>query len=261
MHPNNIITKKSVENVANRFQLNANGQYHPDDPTSIELFVQEQKEKKEILFLVYKKQGDPLPGLEKGDFMLAFMTPFQKKMIRDLQKKKSIVICMDATHETNGYNFLLITVMTKDNSGEGLPLAHMFSSKEDAVALKYFLQGIRSECGPMKCEAFMSDDASQYFQPWSSVMVDKDEDPPTKLLCALHVTRSFERNILSNLKKKELKEEVFHSLKVIMSELDEEKSVQMLTKFRQELKKDPEKKKFSEYFESKNLKNLVFKLV
>lgn len=119
---------------------------------------------------------------------------------------------MDATHETNGYNFHLIPVLTKDAHGEGLPLAHMFSSRKTAVALKYFLKGIKSECGSIKCAAFMSDDADQYFQAWSSVMVENG-DPPVKLLCAWHVTRLLERNILLTVKEKKYKEFVNHHLK------------------------------------------------
>ena len=156
--------------------------------------------------------GTHLPGLDQEDFILAFMTPFQKEMIQKLTSQEKTIICMDATHETNGYNFHLIPVLTKDAHGEGLPLAHMFSSRKTAVALKYFLKGIKSECGSIKCAAFMSDDADQYFQAWSSVMVENG-DPPVKLLCAWHVTRLLERNILLTVKEKKYKEFVNHHLK------------------------------------------------
>lgn len=220
----NIITNKDVTNIAKNFALNFKGQLHENDPTSIDMHVEVQKEKKEIIFLEYKKQGSTdFPGLDQNDFLLAFMTPFQKEMIQKLGSQEKTIICMDATHETNGYDFQFVTVLTKDSHGEGLLLAHMFSSRETAVALKYFLKGIKKECGAIKCQEFMSDDADQYFQAWSSVMVEKEDDAPVKLLCAWHVTRSFEKNILSKVKQTKYREFVFHHLKTIMSELDIEK--------------------------------------
>lgn len=80
-------------------------------------------------------------------------------------------------------------------------------------------------------------------------MVDPDDVRPTKLLCAWHVTRSFERNILSKLKSNKLKEFAFHHLKTIMTELDEKKSTIMLEQFRKTIELDDNTKKFSKYFE------------
>lgn len=51
-------------------------------------------------------------------------------------------------------------------------------------------------------------------------MVDRGDPTPAKLLCAWHVTRSFERNILSKLKSNKLKEFAYYHLKAIMTELD-----------------------------------------
>ena len=75
----------------------------------------------------------------------------------------NLVICMKCTHGTTDYDFCFVTVLTKDGSGEGFPRAHMFSNREDAVALKFFLNGVRKTCGKIACSAFMSDDADQYF--------------------------------------------------------------------------------------------------
>lgn len=81
-----------------------------------------------MIFTLYKKQGeDNFIGLKKEDFMLAFMTAFQKETIQNLKSNDLVVICMDATHGTNGYDFYLITLLTKDKFGQGLPLAHMYS--------------------------------------------------------------------------------------------------------------------------------------
>ena len=170
-------------------------------------------------------------------------------IVEQLQSHDFSIICMDATHQTNGYNFLFVTILTKDNSGEGLPLAHFFTNHEDYLFLKHFLRDFRKHCGKISCNAFMSDDASQYFQAWSSVMVDPGDVAPAKLLCAWHVTRSFEKNIIAKLKTAKEREFAFHHLKTIMCELDENTSQQLLTSFRNQIKKGPTKA-FSDYFES-----------
>ena len=39
------------------------------------------------------------------------------------QKFASKGVCIDSTHGTTGYDFLLTTVMVTDECGEGLPVA------------------------------------------------------------------------------------------------------------------------------------------
>ena len=82
----------------------------------------------------------------------------------------------------------------------------------------------------------MSDDALQYFQAWSSVMVDHESVAPAKLLCSWHVCRTFERNLLSCDKELEDREELFAYLKLIMAELDKEKCLSFLSLFQNMLK-------------------------
>ena len=249
----NILIFQDVRNVSAKYQINFEGRHSAEDPDSIDIFVQEQREKNDVIILSYKKQGtkdDNYDGVGEMDFVLAFMTPFQNEMVEQLQSQEDSIICMDATHQTNGYDFLFVTIMTKDNSGEGLPLAHLFSNHEDYTFLKHFLRDFRKHCGKISCSAFMSDDASQYSKAWSSVMVDPGDIAPVKLLCAWHVTRSLERNIFSKIKTVLKREFVFHHLKTIMVELDEDTCEKVLESFRNQIKIDVTTKAFSDYFES-----------
>ena len=74
--------------------------------------------------LVYKRQGEQPPMgcdyLEIDDFVLIIQTELQKQMMREFGKR---VVCIDSTHKTTGYDFLLITVMVVDEFGEGYPVA------------------------------------------------------------------------------------------------------------------------------------------
>ena len=49
------------------------------------------------------------------------------------------VFCMEATHSTNMYDFLLITVLVIDDFGEGVPVAWAISNREDADTLSLLL--------------------------------------------------------------------------------------------------------------------------
>lgn len=84
-HRYNLISNKDVDNIASKFNLNK-GQYHENDPESIEIFVKEQQERREVIFTLYKKQGEELDGLDKNDFLLGFMTSFQKSWIDEMKQ-------------------------------------------------------------------------------------------------------------------------------------------------------------------------------
>ena len=64
---------------------------------------------------------------------------------------------MDSTHETNGYDFTLITLMIIDEYGEGFPVAWCISNREDQPLLLQFYGAIKNRVGPLSPKWFMSD--------------------------------------------------------------------------------------------------------
>ncbi len=58
--------------------------------------------------LSYKPQGtsDDKTGLQTDDFIIVLQTPVQAEMLKKFGGK---VVCVDATHGTNAYEFKLIT--------------------------------------------------------------------------------------------------------------------------------------------------------
>jgi len=54
--------------------------------------------------LCFESQGDPstYTGVEDNDFLLGIQTEFQKEMFENYTMK---LICVDATHGTNSYDF------------------------------------------------------------------------------------------------------------------------------------------------------------
>lgn len=105
----------------------------------------------------------------------------------------SKVVCLDANHGTNQYNFLLITVLVIDEFGEGVPIAWAISNRETELSITIFLEAVHNSCGDIKPAIFMSDDAVQYWNAWKSVFGKKYNK---KLLCSWHVDRSW-RNALT----------------------------------------------------------------
>lgn len=90
------------------------------------------------------------------------------------------IICMDATHGTNPYDFNLITVLVVDDYGECFPVGFLFANREDYVVLIYFILALKNSIGNIRATAFMSDNAEQYFAAWRSVM---NVSETKKLLC------------------------------------------------------------------------------
>ena len=87
----------------------------------------------------------------------------QTEFMHDMMKKYGgNVICMDSTHGTNMYDFLLVSVMVIDEHGEGIPVAWAISNHEDTSTLVQFLTAVKSRVGDIKPNLFMSDDAEAF---------------------------------------------------------------------------------------------------
>ena len=95
------------------------------------------------------------------------------------------MFCMDATHSTNMYNFLLITVLVFHDFGEGVPVAWAISNREDADTLSLFMKYLKVTSGELNPTSFMSDDANQY---WNAIY---GSSGTKKILCAWHVDRAW----------------------------------------------------------------------
>ncbi len=111
---------------------------------------------------MYKLQGKIEFGLPMEDFLLGIQTKYQ---LDQMKLHGSNIICMDATHSTNQYDFQLITVLVIDDFGEGLPVAWLISNREDQIVLDPFMAAIKDAIGGIKVRVFMSDDAKNVTMP------------------------------------------------------------------------------------------------
>ena len=60
-----------------------------------------------------------LVGLDLNDFALVIQTSLQREVLQTCSSNR--VVCIDATHGTNGYDFKLISMLVVDEFGEGFP--------------------------------------------------------------------------------------------------------------------------------------------
>ena len=139
-------------------------------------------------------------------------------------------MCVDATHETNQYSFLLITIMVIDQFGEGVPVAWCITTREDTVMLKQFFKSLREKSGSLVPSVFMSDDASQYWNAWSSIYGDSTKSTK-KLLCAWHIDKSWRKGLQEHVKDVNGRVKLYMYLRTLLLEVDVGRFRAMLQQF------------------------------
>lgn len=93
-------------------------------------------------------------SLTRDTFLLGIQTEYQQDAMRYHGNK---LICMDSTHGTNLYDFLLISVIVIDEYGEGLPVAWALSNHEDtAVLVVHLNQGLVKYIQLFSCQMMHS---------------------------------------------------------------------------------------------------------
>jgi hypothetical protein len=224
-------------------------QKHVDDHNSVDIWVEELRGMGDANpVLLYKRQGQEpdavLPGLSASDFVLCIQTITQRQFM--LQFGAGSVVCLDSTHGTNQYDFNLVTAMVVDDFGQGNPVAFMISTKEDESVLTAFFKAIKERLPAdvsFSASHIMTDDASQYHNAWVAVFGHAE-----KKLCVWHVDRAWRRAIKANVVGTETQAEVYHMLRSVLQELDEEAFGDCLSSLVDHLKQVAPR--FAEYFET-----------
>lgn len=95
--------------------------------------------------------------------MIIIQSPFQKDMAC---KFAGNGVCIDTTHGTTSYDFLLTFVLVIDEYGEGFPIAWCLSNHEDVTHMNIFFEMIKQNCGVLTPRWLMSDLADQFYNAW-----------------------------------------------------------------------------------------------
>ena len=185
-----LTAKKDLDNISKTFGI-SDVQKHSDDQESVRAWVEEWSHSENNPVLFHKYQGEPAPegyDLTKEDFMIVLQSPFQKEMAL---KFATNGVCIDATHATTGYDFLLTSVVVIDEYGEGFPVAWCLSNHEDFTHMCVFFEMVKRNCGILTPRWLMSDLANQFFNAWVGVMGGK----PKRLFCTWHVDKAWQTEL------------------------------------------------------------------
>ena len=210
-----LVTKQDINNIKRKLNLQCI-QKHPNDLMSVCTWVQELKSLPYNPIVVFKPQEESSSHNSSGcltndTFLLGIQTEYQRDAMQHYGNKLK---CMDSTHGTNVYDFLLISIIVVDNYGEGLPVAWALSNHEDTSVLLNFLQALKTRVKEIHPAIFMSDDAQQYFTSWCTVF----GDTPSKLLCMWHVDRSWRKSLNDHVNNSQCRIEIYHQLRVLLLE-------------------------------------------
>lgn len=112
---------------------------HANDHASAFVWVKELQSTAYDPILVFKQQGsDGHARIGKEAFLLAFQTEFQRDVLNEYCNS---VVCMDATHGTNMYDFQLITLLVIDGHGWAI------SNRENTLYITEFSSGVKGRIG------------------------------------------------------------------------------------------------------------------
>ena len=223
-----LIRRQDLHNI--RHQYNIEGvSRDQNDLTSVMAWIQELKTHKYNPVIVLKPQGQQqlphMDNISQNDFLLGIQTEFQ----RDMLQKFSSTICIDSTHGTNAYEFLLLSIIViNEFEGGGIPVGWMVSNREDSLMVVEFLHAIKERCGTIRAKWFMSDDAEQFFTAWRATFGDQETK---KILCAWHVDRAWRHALLEHIPNKDNQITVYHHLQVLLQETKEAQFRLRLQKF------------------------------
>eukprot|EP00794_Sanderia_malayensis_P001635 gene1635-1813_t len=93
----------------NQYNISA-VQKHSQDATSVHCWVAELQNQEYKSILCYKPQGEQKYGPPPNDFLWGIQTEFLKDLMLE---QADNVVCLDSTHCTTAYDFLLVTVLVK----------------------------------------------------------------------------------------------------------------------------------------------------
>lgn len=196
-----------------------------------------------IIYFKDRNVPDVQKVLSNKDTMLVIMTKFQQEI---LQKFAHGMICLDATHCQESYEYQLITLYVADNSASWCPAIYCITSIVTYVTIQYFLTKIREIIGEIKCSTFISDNSPPFYDAWCDVMT-----PPKHHAVHLwYIEKNWKENILKLKCSDNVKSMIYKTLKIMLTESNEKSFEKMLTSFLESLQYDSRLAEFSTYFQT-----------
>ncbi|XP_063913770.1 uncharacterized protein LOC135130334 isoform X2 [Zophobas morio] len=170
--------------------------------------------------VIYKKPGEKYEGLHDSDFVLAYIN---KEMEYMLQTYGCNIICMDATHGTNPYNYELTTILILDDENIGYPTVFLISNRKDKIIQEVLLTELKRTTSTISPKYFMSDDTNIYFDAWTKIMGNS----PQRLLCTWHIKKNWTIQSKAKISNKEVCNKVQKDLEKLLKEVEEKEFLRL----------------------------------
>lgn len=119
-----MVTLRDIENIRRKYL--AAHRMDSNDAVSVEKLVEQLKDEDYIL---------DYDGNEE-DFFLAISTPFQRSMLKTFGRE---LVFMDAVHNLNKYGYAMMTLVVRDEFGNGVSVAFGISAVENGARWSQFL--------------------------------------------------------------------------------------------------------------------------
>ena len=230
--------------------MNYGRRLHPDDSKSTYLLVKKLQEEEFNAVLLYKPQGDKIVigpkiynelDVGKNLFAIGLQT---KQQLDVFIKHSNKIVCIDSTHETNQYEFPLVILVVADEFNKGYPVELFISNHADELSLRPFLEEIKKRCPEdLKINTVMTDDDSSGWNAFTNVFGSVEHH----LLRKWHITRAWGRKLSKLAPKKEVKNELYRALLVLLEEKDPLQFEMLMNSFLSIC--NEKSSKFGEYFQ------------
>ncbi|XP_065677422.1 uncharacterized protein LOC124808593 [Hydra vulgaris] len=223
-----LTQRQDIKNLEKAFNINSI-QLHANDQDSVGIWLKESQMKANSPVLYYKLQGvlDTCNTFKESDFIIIMQTEHQKKMLQQFGKNG---VCIDSTHGTNAYDFLLTSMLVVDELGEGQPVGWCIANKHS---------------GSFCPKWIMSDLASQYYEAFCDVYLCA----PLKLWCTWHVDKAWRKELHKKVHNLEMEADIYKRIRFVFQLNDKNLFDDYLNSLMGYLQSSILTQMFAEYFE------------
>lgn len=192
----NLVDKQDLYNIQRDFGL-YDGRFDNNDFLSVARHIKFMSYETDNPILYFRSPSTQSEAESRQTSMLVVIaTPFQLQSLATHGKNGTI--CMDSTHGTAGYGYLLTSIVVVDDFGNGVPVAFCLSSNSSEAEWKTFLEEVKKAIsklyggdGRIKAKTLMTDMDNSFYNAWVDVMGDVQY----RLYCSWHVDQAWRRNL------------------------------------------------------------------
>lgn len=202
-----------------------------------------------IIYFKDRNVSDPKKILSNKDLMLIIMTKFQEKLLKDLGSK---ILCLDATHCQENYEYQLLTIYTSDGNN-WCPVVYCLTNIVNFTSVHYFLKKVNEKNVQLRCRILLSDDNLPFYDAWCDII----SKPEHHFIHSWCIEKNWRENISKMKCTDNVKMMFYKSLKIMMNEPNEKTFEKMLNNFLSNFQYDTRFADFLSYFQKKYIKGAI----